>query len=240
MARFLVRAKWSYLIIGLLFPLFWIASWICARYAPSFFIDVAKEDGWIENLQLVVMIVGIVMSVYIARKLYRENLKLWAVLYGLFAVALFFLAGEELSWGQRIFGISTPSWFISHNRQQQLTVHNLWSVQANLARLRWGIPFLLTGLSLAYAALGKKRIERWRAYLWMPHPVLLPLWLCYVSYNVVRPIYARTSPEQFYARDAMLKLSESAELITYAGILFFLSMVLTHNENRETEIGAGK
>lgn len=228
LAHFLVRSKWSYLVIGLVFPLFWIVSWICARHAPSFFIDLAREDSWIENTQMLVLVVAIVMSGCVARKLYGENLKLLAVLYALFAVVLFFLVGEEISWGQRILGISTPRWFMSHNKQHQLTVHNLWSVQRNLARVRWGVPFLLIALSGVYAALGKKRIERWRAYLWMPHPMLIPLWLCYASYNVLRPIWMAMPPGKPYAPDVISKLSESAELIIYSGIVLFLSMVLTH------------
>jgi len=167
-----VRSKWSYQAIGLGFPLFWIASWICARYAHSFFIEVAREDSWIENTQVVVFVVGAIMSGYLARKLYGEGLKLWTFLYALFALVLFFAAGEEISWGQRIFGISPPRWFMPRNYQQELNLHNLRSGRPLVSFIRIGCPILLIALSAGYAALGKKRIEKWRAYLYLPHPHL--------------------------------------------------------------------
>lgn len=42
-------------------------------------------------------------------------------------VALFclFVAGEEFSWGQRLFGYLPPEFFLRHNEQQELSVHNL-------------------------------------------------------------------------------------------------------------------
>lgn len=42
-------------------------------------------------------------------------------------VALFclFVAGEEFSWGQRLFGYFPPEFFLRHNEQQELSVHNL-------------------------------------------------------------------------------------------------------------------
>ncbi|MBL0702334.1 MAG: hypothetical protein JJV91_02510 [Desulfosarcina sp.] len=36
-----------------------------------------------------------------------------------------FGAGEEISWGQRIFHIETPEFFKKHNAQQEMNLHNL-------------------------------------------------------------------------------------------------------------------
>jgi hypothetical protein len=233
LAHFLVRSKWSYLAIGLGFPLFWIASWICARYAPSFFIEVAREDSWIENAQVVVLVVGVIMSGYLARKLYGEGLKLCAVLYSLFALVLFFMAGEEISWGQRIFGVSTPPWFMKRNYQHELNIHNLRSGRPLVRAVRIGCPALLIALSASYAALGEKRIEKWRAYLCLPHPILIPLWLCYLSYSAIGPLYQVTHPGKVETPDVISRLSEPAELIIYSGTLLFISMVLTHETSVE-------
>lgn len=45
-------------------------------------------------------------------------------------VALFclFVAGEEFSWGQRLFGFTPPAAFLEHNTQQELTLHNFADV----------------------------------------------------------------------------------------------------------------
>jgi hypothetical protein len=199
-----------------------------------FFVEVAQEDSWIENTQVVVLVVGVIMSGYLARKLYRERLKLWAVLYALFALVLFFVAGEEISWGQRIFGVSTPQWFMKRNYQHELNLHNLKSGRPLVRAVRIGCPALLIALSAGYAALGKKRIDKWRAYLCLPHPILIPLWLCYLSYSAIGPLYRAMHPG-LETPDVISRLSEPAELIIYSGLMLFLSMVLTHEASVEVK-----
>ena len=44
----------------------------------------------------------------------------------LLALAAFFAAGEELSWGQRLFGFEPPELFLEENFQQELNLHNLF------------------------------------------------------------------------------------------------------------------
>lgn len=44
---------------------------------------------------------------------------------GLLAALCAFVAGEEISWGQRILGFAPPSFFAFHNAQRELNVHNL-------------------------------------------------------------------------------------------------------------------
>jgi hypothetical protein len=42
----------------------------------------------------------------------------------LFGAAMFFLAMEEISWGQQFFGFSTPEAWRERNTQEELTLHN--------------------------------------------------------------------------------------------------------------------
>ena len=44
--------------------------------------------------------------------------------YILGGIVLVFAAGEEISWGQRIFGFATPDFLIGVNRQHEFNVHN--------------------------------------------------------------------------------------------------------------------
>ena len=70
-------------------------------------------------------------------------------------VALFclFVAGEEFSWGQRLFGYFPPEFFLRRNEQQELSVHNLpQSVQ----------PGLILMLALAGHGLVIPLLARWR------------------------------------------------------------------------------
>lgn len=56
----------------------------------------------------------------------------WLTRAAFVSVALFcvFVAGEEISWGQRLFAIEPPAVFLEHNFQQELNVHNLLTNRA--------------------------------------------------------------------------------------------------------------
>ena len=45
--------------------------------------------------------------------------------YVLGGMAMAFVAGEEISWGQRIFGFATPGFLMRLNEQEEFTVHNI-------------------------------------------------------------------------------------------------------------------
>jgi hypothetical protein len=83
---------------------------------------------------------------------------------------LFFVAGgEEISWGQRIFGIETPEALEEHNVQKELTLHNLDIFQGEDAIIpitagRLGAMFALTlGALIPLACLLVKPAGRWLA-----------------------------------------------------------------------------
>jgi hypothetical protein len=44
---------------------------------------------------------------------------------GLVALFCLFVTGEEISWGQRLFGYAPPEYFLRNNFQQEVTLHNL-------------------------------------------------------------------------------------------------------------------
>lgn len=67
----------------------------------------------------------------------------------LLALAVFcvFVAGEEISWAQRMFAFTPPDYFLEENFQQELNVHNLMK-----GRELWGIPLdsrVLVGIAAA-------------------------------------------------------------------------------------------
>lgn len=58
--------------------------------------------------------------------------------YILFCLGLFFIAMEEVSWGQRIFGLHTPYIIAKNNYQSELNLHNLSAIPTRTV-LNWGI-----------------------------------------------------------------------------------------------------
>ena len=68
---------------------------------------------------------------------------------GFLTLFCLFGAGEEISWGQRIFGFDSPEFFIDNNAQQETGLHNLQIVVGDtkykLNRIVFG-----TGLAVAF------------------------------------------------------------------------------------------
>ncbi len=91
----------------------------------SLFVRYVQEDGIVEWLTVAGLLGGSFVCLSRFTKLFstRNNWFLFVTLA--LALFLFFAAGEEISWGQRIFGIKTPAYFQSYNTQQETNIHNL-------------------------------------------------------------------------------------------------------------------
>lgn len=97
-----------------------LAAFYAQRRYPGFMDGFCREDGWMENTQAVLLAASSVLFLAGVRRRGWRNLWFWGY------AALFFLNfGEEISWGQRIFGIRTPADLRRVNVQQELNLHNL-------------------------------------------------------------------------------------------------------------------
>ena len=102
---------------------------IVAVAAPRTFRSWMQEDSWVEWATFW----GFLVAGILYGLLYRHGLKggldrrrhlFAAPLLGL-AVFCLFVAGEEISWTQRLFAFKPPDVFLEKNFQQELNLHNL-------------------------------------------------------------------------------------------------------------------
>lgn len=105
--------------------------------ADYWLLQVNHDDAGVENLQVVSLAVMSITSMYLARFLHKRGKKI-AILFLLTALGSFFVLGEEISWGQRIFNIETPEALEEINTQGELTLHNLVYFQ-NWLRLAYQV-----------------------------------------------------------------------------------------------------
>jgi hypothetical protein len=110
-----------------------------------------REDGPVEWLTVVglLLLAGLCFWRVLSQKGQHPRLFLWIT--ALWGVAFVFGAGEEISWGQRLLGLSTPEWFAEHNRQGEINLHNLVVQGHDLTKLLFG-KILVLGL-VAYLLL---------------------------------------------------------------------------------------
>jgi len=147
--------------------------------------------------------------------LLKRGLKLNASIFILATIALIFVAGDEISWGQRIFHLTTPQELTKINYQNEITIHN--------------IIFLNTYVGLSYIIIGFYGATAWLTqYLFpklkkIPIAYYIPPWFCSVYFFIgfAYNYYVSTQFNSFIGI-----WSESAELMLYSGVAFTILSVL--------------
>lgn len=89
------------------------------------FLHVVREDGWVEYLTTLFLVLGaVIFGINAVKAIKLRNAK--QILFNTLSSLVFiFGAGEEISWGQRIFSIQTGEYFLEKNYQGETNLHNL-------------------------------------------------------------------------------------------------------------------
>ena len=84
-----------------------------------------KEDGFAEYGTALLLFCSSILLFYRFFKLQKFKKSLWKV--GILGLAVIFMfgAGEEISWGQRIFEVESSQYFIENNAQGETNLHNM-------------------------------------------------------------------------------------------------------------------
>lgn len=114
-------------ILLLIFTSTLVASGIViANINTAWFEDVyAVEDGFVENWTLVPLLIACGYALYQIQIGGRDRNWRFKFLMVLIALFSFFVAGEEISWGQRIFQIESSDFFKTNNTQAETNLHNM-------------------------------------------------------------------------------------------------------------------
>ena len=131
--------------VSLWLPWMFVATMLAMKVlSPDAYRWCVAEDGPVEWATAVAFAVASVFALRLSRRLGRNSEPLLATLYGLLGVGLAFMMLEEISWGQRIFGMEAPSYFVENSSKPETNVHNL----------KWfplGLAFILVGFYGAFA-----------------------------------------------------------------------------------------
>ena len=148
----------------------------------------------------------------------------------LLTLSLFYVSGEEISWGQRLFSFSTPELLQQHNLQHEANLHNLFTGPV-ATPLKRGIEYVMAAGMVAYGALYPWAVRwRWPLALWFDRLGIAPpprfLW-------------------PFFGLAAVLELgplhfneAELAEVLV-ASALAFMAITYWHAHRADGEEAAG-
>lgn len=107
---------------------------------PSYFLGpFIAEGGLIESLTAEALLGAVILSIYRIVKLRTHRPLLFLLFLGLVAGVFLFGFGEELSWGQRIFGFQSPHFFVENNSQGETTIHNFVFRGKRINKLVFGL-----------------------------------------------------------------------------------------------------
>ncbi len=88
----------------------------------NLFFKLTSEDNLIEYAQFLILITSCILCYLIQKKL--NKYRVYKFLFILGIIFFLFLAGEEISWGQRWFNIETPQHIAKNNLQNEINIHN--------------------------------------------------------------------------------------------------------------------
>jgi hypothetical protein len=148
-------------------PTMALIVFVTKLFAPGFFARyIEGENAFIENATPVVALLGFLAGLTMLRRLsYLLSLamRLWVVLLTL---SCLYIAGEEISWGQQIFGWQTPALVDALNDQHETNLHNMSSWFDQKPRLLLELWVLIGGVLVPPWAGRRQRIlsgsfQRW-------------------------------------------------------------------------------
>lgn len=175
----------------------------------------ANEDGIAEWGQWLFLVMLVVIYARLSVALWRQRQRPLAVLYAVATLAVIFTAGEEISWGQRIFHWITPGALEDINNQGETNIHNIGSLLKIFNIVIMAVAFIAALLPLVRWTLWRDRARSIAGYALIPPAVLIPAFGMEFSYRLIRYLLF---PEPRYV---LTKLSEIAELSFYFALVVF-------------------
>jgi hypothetical protein len=179
------------------------------------------EDGLIEWGTVLPLV--LVAAVSLGRIFRWAGKTRFTVLMGLAVLAFscVFAAGEEISWGQRIFGIESPGFFQRHNAQGETNLHNMVVGETKINKLIFSqvlaVVMALYLLALPWLYRSQQRVRHLVDAWAVPVPRLY-----HIGAFVLLYILTSFGPS-----------GKKAELLEFGGaVIFALIVIFPLNRNR--------
>jgi hypothetical protein len=146
----------------------------CAVSPEYFHDDYAREDGFVEWLTVVALGGAALLCGARFHALRKRQSAIFLFSTAMACLLFIFGAGEELSWGQRIFGFTVPAFFVKYNAQQDFTIHNLRFHGVKLNKLIFsqllGVFVVTYLIPLPYLYRKRATVRQWIDRLGLPVP----------------------------------------------------------------------
>ena len=153
------KARQWLLRLSIALPVIAIVFLVIQLVAPQFATLLVRKESWpfFRNaifIKSACQLVAAIAFIKVARHYSKQRQRLAMILAVVTVLLLGLMIGEELSWGQRIFGWSTPSFLAEVNSQSEINLHNI-NTQLAQNILYFGGWLLLIGFAFWRESLAK-------------------------------------------------------------------------------------
>jgi len=199
---------------------------------PVYFRIIMQEDSIIEYSTAFFYLIASIFGVFLAVRFLKQKKYLVGISYIILSLGLFFVFGEEISWGQRIFDIPTLGYFQEHNIQHENTIHNLMGVSMLRFKFLIGIYGSFSWMLLLID------IKKFRFIL---NPYFIPKWYL-MGYFI--PMMIKTSWIILYTKPDTPKFfwrsSEALEFLLSIGFFLFVFINFFRENNNSNLINSNQ
>lgn len=206
---------------------------------PRLYSFLLAEDRLVEWLTFLAYAVTAVLALRLAARLRGRGWRLPALLYLLLGLGLVWVAGEEITWGQRLLGFDGPTGLVERNRQSEANLHNL--VSGDVLHPVY-IAVGLYGAGLARVLVPRVPGMRDHVDLYAPPRVLAP-WFAVASVYYAYYEYVNWLPVRLLGPAVDIKqtgrLQELPELLLSVALLSFVVMVRERLAREPVATGPG-
>lgn len=197
--------------------------------------NVLLEDGPFENFQFVLVFGAFATGAYILAKMPPRGTA-WLLGWVLLAtLGCLFIAGEEISWGQRIIGWATPEGWADINTHKETNLHNLSGLLNNLPKtlLEYGIYAGVLGIPLL-KRLKKSLVPEKFAVIYPAFFVSLPCVVMLVALRLGKYL------DKAFETGLLPRVSELSEIYLYLFMLCYMLVLKNRIAQQGVSTAAAK
>ena len=192
-----------------------------AQLAPIWYQSHMHPEGYgvLEVLHFFVPLGAMLIALKLLMNPKVRHHGLLTLFVALAALACFYIAGEEMSWGQHFFHWQTPEYWSELNRQDETNLHNTYAIFDKTPRMILEIGILIGGIIIPLLALNNSKIREIDWAVFFPPLAILPVALIAAFFKLTAFTHSELGIGGLVPRP-----SEVTETFLYLFLLYYLIM----------------
>ena len=211
-----------------------------SRENYSLYKKVGSEDHLIEWLQFLAYATSSVFAFLLSIR-FKKFSKVMSLIFLVLSIGFLFISGEEISWGQRIFGIEAEGVFdgntqisiLKNNVQSETNLHNFGAIHSRIGYVYLGIGmygifswFVACILTKVFKI--KKGVKKYLRYLTVPPYLFLYFFATAINLQIISR--KGVGPQEYELAELILSLG-----ILITMILYYISAKKNFREKKSSK-----